>query len=65
MCVARADLRRAERAARRLREARAEFNAAIQAAAASGETHRDIAEVTGISHQRVGVIVKNGRKDTS
>ena len=63
VCVARADLRRVGKAAKALRAARAEFNAAIRAASASGETYRDIAEVAGISHQRVGVIVNEARRD--
>lgn len=60
--MARADLRRVERAAQRLVESRAELNAAIRAASASGETYRDIAEAAGMSHQRVGQIVQEGRQ---
>lgn len=46
-----------------MKDSRARFYAAIRAAAASGETHRDIAEVAGISRQRVDAIVKDGRMD--
>lgn len=63
MGMARADLRRVERAAGRARESRAELVEAILAAAASGETYRDIAEAAGMSHQRVGQIVKESRRE--
>lgn len=59
--MARADLRRVQLAARKVDSARAELYAAICAAHASGETYRDIAEAAGISYQRVGQIVKEGR----
>ena len=59
--VARADLRRVQRAAQRVRECRDELEASIVAASASGETYRDIAVAAGMSHQRVGQIVKEGR----
>ncbi len=59
--MAKADLRRVARAAQRVRESRDELEAAIVAASASGESYRDIAEAAGMSHQRVGQIVKKGR----
>lgn len=59
--MAKADLRRVERACKRVIDAREELHAAIVAAAASGETYRDIAEAAGMSHQRVGQIVKQHR----
>lgn len=58
--MARAHLRRVERAAMRLETARAERDAAIRAAYSSGETLRDIAAVAKIGHQRVYQIVKEG-----
>lgn len=57
MGMAKADLRRVQRAAQKLDAARAELEASIKAAHASGETYRDIAEACGMSHQRVWQIV--------
>lgn len=56
--MAQADLRRVQRAAARVTDAREELIAAIFAAVSSGETYRDIARAAGMSHQRVGQIVK-------
>lgn len=60
--MARADLRRVRRAAEKLVSARAELEAAIMAAHASGETYRDIAAACGMSHQRVWQIVNHPGK---
>ena len=59
--MAKADLRRVARATEKLAASRAELEAAIRAAHASGETYRDIAEACGMSHQRVWQIVNNPR----
>lgn len=61
MAVAQADLRRVERACKRVIDSKDELHAAIVAAHASGETYRDIAKAAGMSHQRVGQIVKQHR----
>jgi hypothetical protein len=58
--VARADMRRVAQAKRDLERCRAAFVDAIKDAVASGETYRDVARMAGISHQRVGQIVKDG-----
>lgn len=55
--VAKADLRRVERAAGQVEEARAELYAAVRAAYASGETLRDIASAAKMSHQGIHRIV--------
>jgi hypothetical protein len=60
--VAQSDLRRIERAAERLANARAEWEAAIVAAWKSGEVYRDIARAARVSHQRIGQIVKEAKK---
>ena len=60
--MARADLRRVERACQRVVDSREELEAAILAAHRSGETYRDIAQAAGISHQRVGQIVKKAAR---
>jgi hypothetical protein len=56
--MARADLRRVERAASKVEEARRDLREAILAARASGETFRDIADAAGLSHQRVHQITQ-------
>ena len=62
MGMARADLRRVQRAAHKLVTARAELEESIRVAHASGETYRDIAEACGMSHQRVWQIVNHPGK---
>ena len=59
--MAKADLRRVERAARSLQQSRDEFLAAILAARASGETLRDIAEAAGVSHQWISQLANKRR----
>lgn len=60
--MARADLRRVERACQRVIDSRAELEAAIRAAHKSGETYRDIAKAADMSHQRVGQIIKEAKR---
>lgn len=62
MHVAQADLRRVERARRKVDAARVELTAAILAAWKSGESYQDIGRAAGMSKARIGQIVKeNGR----
>lgn len=61
--MAQADLRRVRRACERLEAARKEVRDSIQAAAASGESYRDIAEWANMSHQRVAQIVKERERE--
>jgi DNA-directed RNA polymerase sigma subunit (sigma70/sigma32) len=58
MSVAKRDLRRVERAARKLDEARQELRSAILLARTGGETFEDIATAAGLSRQRIQQIVK-------
>lgn len=60
--MARADLRRVERACKQVVDARTELEAAIVAAHKSGETYRDIAKAADMSHQRIGQIVKEAKR---
>lgn len=62
--MAKADLKRVQRATEKLTSARAELEAAIRAAHLSGETYRDIAAACGMSHQRVWQVVNNPRAST-
>jgi DNA-directed RNA polymerase sigma subunit (sigma70/sigma32) len=61
MGVAQRDLRRVERAARRLDSARDELRAAIVQARGAGETFDDIGRAAGLSRQRVQQIVRGKR----
>jgi hypothetical protein len=60
--MARADLDRVRRAAQRLAEARNEMEAAIRAARDSGETYQDIADVAGLSRQRIQQMIGKSRR---
>jgi hypothetical protein len=59
--MAKADLRRVERAAAKIEETRRELRAAILSARSSGETFRDIAEAASLTPQRVQQIVSEAR----
>ena len=61
--VAQSDLRRVRRALEKLEAAREAYESAIRAAAASGESHRDIAEWANLSKARIQQIVKKGADD--
>lgn len=56
--MAQTDLRRVERCTQHMHRARELWRQAILDAVASGETYKDVAKFAGISHQRVGQIVK-------
>jgi len=58
--VAKQDLERVGRAARKSVSAREELRQAILLARASGETFEDIAAAAGLSRQRIQQIVKSG-----
>lgn len=60
--MARADLRRVQRAVVRIKDAEDELKEAILAARNSGETYRDIAEAAGLSHQRVWQIANEPKR---
>lgn len=59
--MAQRDLRRIERAARKVDEARRELRAAIVQARESGETFEDIGRAAGLSRQRVQQIYGDER----
>ena len=56
--VAQSDLRRVERASRKLAAAKQELRVAIQLARDSGETQADVARAAGLSPSRVAQIEK-------
>jgi hypothetical protein len=60
VAVAQRDLRRVERAARRVDAARDELRAAILQAREAGETYDDVGRAAGLSRQRVQQIVRSG-----
>lgn len=62
--MARIDLQRVARCRRKLEAVYRERDEAIRAAVASGETHRDVAAVAGLSHQRVTQIVNAPKEST-
>jgi hypothetical protein len=51
------DLKRVTRAAHKAAHARDAFHVAIRAASAAGESTRSIAQVAGLSHQRIHQIL--------
>ncbi len=57
----RADLRRVERARRKLEDGRVELTVAIIQAWRSGESYADIGRAAQMSKQRVGQIIKEAR----
>lgn len=59
--VARSDLERIERAARRLAETREELRVAMELARAAGETLEDIGRAAGISRQAVSQALRRRR----
>jgi len=59
--VARGDLERVERAARRVAQSREELRVAILLARDAGETYDDIGRAAGLSRQRVQQIVREKR----
>lgn len=60
--MAKADLRRLERVARKRAAVNEEFRQAVLIAVASGETYADVGRAAGISPQRVGQIVEEARR---
>jgi len=60
--MAKRDLRRVERAAKRLKDARLELAAAILAASRSGESIRDIAPHAGVSSTRVHDLLREAQQ---
>jgi DNA-directed RNA polymerase specialized sigma24 family protein len=60
--VAQSDLRRVQRAARKVNKAREELAQAVLAAQESGESLRDIAPYAGLSYSRVYELVREARK---
>ncbi len=61
MGVARADLRRVERARQKLEDGRVELTVAIIVAWRSGESYADIGRAAQMSKQRVGQIIKEAK----
>jgi DNA-directed RNA polymerase sigma subunit (sigma70/sigma32) len=61
--VAKRDLKRVERAARRVDLARDDLRAAILLAKEAGETFEDIGRAAGVSRQRIQQILKESRRD--
>ncbi len=60
--MAQADLRRVERAARKIARDREELRVAILLARDAGETFEDIGSAAGLSRQRVQQIVSERRE---
>jgi DNA-directed RNA polymerase sigma subunit (sigma70/sigma32) len=56
--MAQADLRRVEKAALSVKEAREELRVAISLARAAGETLDDIARMAGLTRQRISQILQ-------
>jgi DNA-directed RNA polymerase sigma subunit (sigma70/sigma32) len=56
--MAQADLRRVEKAALSVKEAREELRVAITLARAAGETLDDIARMAGVTRQRISQILQ-------
>ena len=61
MVVAKRDLKRVERAARKADDAREELRHAIEQARAAGETLDDIGRAAGLSRQRISQILQERR----
>jgi phosphoribosylcarboxyaminoimidazole (NCAIR) mutase len=60
--MAQRDLRRVQRAAERMEQARGELRDAILAAHRTGESYRDIAQYAGLAHSRVAELAKEARE---
>ncbi len=61
--MARQDLRRVERAARRVAESREEMRIAVALARAAGETLDDIARAAGVTRQAVSAMLRRIAED--